>query len=61
VKTNTGHAIIPAKFLTQLPAQRLFVFTFILANKKEIVLVTPLSGKLFVQAAAIHNSYIELR
>jgi hypothetical protein len=61
VKANTGHAIIPAKFLAQLPAQRLLVFTFILANKKEIVQVTPLSGKLFVQAAAIHNSYIELR
>ncbi len=61
VKANTGHAIIPAKFLAQLPDQRLFVFTFILANKKEVVQVAPLSGRLFVQAASIHNSYIELR
>jgi len=61
VKANTGHAIIPAKLLAQLPAQRLFVFTFILSNKKEIVQVAPLSGKLFVQAASIHNSYVELR
>jgi hypothetical protein len=61
VKANTGHAVIPAKFLAQLPAQRIFVFTFILANKKEIVQVAPLSGKLFVQAASIHNSYVELQ
>jgi hypothetical protein len=61
VKANTGHAIIPAKFLAQLPVQHLFVFTFILSNKKEIAQVAPLSGKLFVQAASIHNSYVELR
>lgn len=61
VKANTGHAVIPAKLLGQLPPQRLFVFTFILSNKKEIAATAPLSGKMFVQAASVHNSYVELR
>jgi hypothetical protein len=61
VKANTGHAIIPAKLLALLPQQRLFVFTFILSNKKEITATSPLSGRVFVQAASVHNSYVELR
>ena len=43
------------------PPQRLFVFTFILSFKKELAAMAPLSGKIFVQAASAHNSYVELR
>jgi hypothetical protein len=38
-----------------------FVFTFILSNTKEFAAIAPLSGKMFVQAASVDNSYVELR
>jgi len=38
-----------------------FVFTFILSNTKEFAAIAPPSGKMFVQAASVHSSYVELR
>ncbi len=61
VKTNTGRAVLPVKLLAMLPAQRYFVLTFILANKKETSVSQPASGTILVQAASVHNSYVEVR
>lgn len=62
LRANTGRALLPAKLLRQLPAyQKHFVFTFLLAQRQENVVVQQYSGKILVQAAAVYNSYIELR
>ncbi len=61
VRANTGRAMIPAKLLTQLPKQTSYIFTFILANKKELQVTQPVSGKVFVQAASVYNCFLELR
>ena len=58
---NSGHAVIPAKLLSQLPLRRDFVFTFILSNRKETTVVQQYSGKILVQAASIYNTYVSLR
>ncbi len=60
-RLNSGHAIIPAKLLSQLPLKRDFVFTFILSNRKETTVVQQYSGKILVQAASIYNTYVTLR
>jgi hypothetical protein len=61
VKANTGRAVLPVKLLAMLPAQRYFVLTFILANKKEISVTQPVSGTILIQAASVYNSYVEVR
>jgi len=61
VKSNTGRAMLPVKLLAMLPAQRYFVLTFILANRKEISVSQPASGTILVQAASVYNSYVEVR
>ena len=61
VKANTGRAVLPVKLLAMLPAQRYFVLTFILANRKETPVSQPASGTILVQAASVYNSYVEVR
>ncbi len=61
VKANNGKAVVPAKLLSTLPQQRYFVLTFILANRKEVTVTQPATGTILVQAAAVHNCYVEVR
>lgn len=61
VRKNSGSAVIPSRFLTMLPPNTTYVLTFVLANRKEIQVLQPLSGTVLTQAASIVNSYIELR
>ncbi len=64
-KTNTGRGLLPASVLRQLqqqfPRVSSYVFTFILFNRKEISLLQSQTGKVLVQAAEVHNCYIQLR
>ena len=61
-RANTGRALLPAKLLQQLPAQhRFYAFTFILANRKDSVVVQQYAGRIIAQAAAVYTSTIELR
>lgn len=64
-KTNTGRGLLPASVLRQLlqqfPRVSSCVFTFILFNRKEISLLQSQTGKVLVQAAEVHNCYIQLR
>ncbi len=60
-RANNGRGVIPAKLLTQLPTGTTFVLTFVLANRKEIQISDPLSGKILTQAASVYSSFIELR
>ncbi len=60
-KANAGTAVIPAKLLRELPAVWRYVFTFILANRKESVVIPQYDGKILVQVASVYNSYVELR
>ena len=60
-RMNTGKALLPASVLRQFPRTPFYVFTFILSNRKEIGFIQAQTGKVLVQAAAVHNSYIELR
>jgi len=61
VLTNNGRAVIPAKLLTLLPSHTTFVLTFVLANRKETLILQPVSGKILAQAAFVYNTFIELR
>ncbi len=64
-KTNTGRGLLPASVLRQLlqqfPRVSSYVFTFILFNRKEISLPQSRTGTVLVQAAEVHNCYIQLR
>jgi hypothetical protein len=60
-KTETGRAILPASVLRQFPQGPWFVFTFVLSNRKVVALAQNTAGGVLIQAADVHNSYIELR
>jgi hypothetical protein len=62
-RTNTGRALLPAKLLRKLPRlHRHYVFTFVLANREEMVLPRPAGGRrVLVQAASVVSTYVELR
>ena len=60
-RLNTGRALIDARILQLLPPERFFVFTFIIANKYERLVVGPYPGLILVQAASVHNSYVEFQ
>ncbi len=60
-KVNTGKGLLPASVLRQFPRVPFYVFTFILFNRKEMVFLQSQAGRVLVQAAAVHNSYVELR
>jgi hypothetical protein len=60
--TNSGKAFIPASILQQLPANRFYLLTFVLSNKKEVpVMQQHFTGKIFVQAASVYTTYVEIR
>jgi hypothetical protein len=59
-RINTGKAIIDQRVLQLLPPERFFVFTFVIANRREPPPVTPYQGSILVQAASVHNIYVEL-
>lgn len=61
IRANNGKAVLPAKLLSQLPKHTRYVLTFILANKREGQVTQPLPGKVFVQAASVYNTFVELR
>lgn len=60
-RMNTGMAVLDQRILHLLPKDRYFVFTFILARREERQLPGMFNGKILIQAAAIHNSYVELQ
>jgi hypothetical protein len=61
-KLNLGRAMIDPHLLQVLPReQHLFVFTFILANRHDRLMVGQFSGKILVQAASVYNSYVQLQ
>lgn len=60
-RLNTGHALVPATLLRQLPQKGTFVFTFVLSNRREVTSVQARGGMVLVQAASVYNSYIEIR
>ena len=60
-RTNSGRALLPAKLLRQLPrTSRYYLFTFILANRNDTIVLQQFTGKVVAQAASIYNSYVEL-
>jgi hypothetical protein len=59
-RVNTGEAFLDQRILQLLPRDRFFVLTFILAKREERQLPGLFNGKILIQAAAVHNSYIEL-
>jgi hypothetical protein len=61
VKANTGGAVIPKKVMAMLPAQRYFVLTFVLSNRKEVQFGGAASSTLLVQAASVYNSFVEVQ
>ncbi len=59
---NKGHAKVSAAILQALPADRYFVFTFIVANKKAVQIDRNGASVLaLAQAASVHNIYVELQ
>jgi hypothetical protein len=54
---NRGRLTLNPKILALLPKGKDFVFTFVLANRKEVK-VPRYSGKVLLQAASIYNSYV---
>ncbi len=59
VRNNIQHAVLSSKILRVLPP-RLYVFTFVLENRKESVTTANFSGRVLVQATSVYNSYVEL-
>jgi hypothetical protein len=59
-KVNTGKALIPSSFLKQLPRHSEYVFSFILANRREEAILQIPSGSVLVQAASVYNCYLLL-
>ncbi len=59
-KVNRNHARLMPKFLRALPGGPYYVFTFVLANRNDI-LVNNYPDRVLVQSASIYNSYVEIR
>jgi hypothetical protein len=58
---NTGKAVIDPHVLQLLPQVRNFVFTFIIANRFDRLLGGMPKDRILVQAASVHNSYVQLQ
>ena len=58
---NTGNAVIDPHVLQLLPQVRNFVFTFIIANRFDRLLGGMPKDRILVQAASVHNSYVQLQ
>jgi hypothetical protein len=60
VKASAGRVGIPAKVLALLPADRWFILTFVLSNRKDVA-INGGSGTMLVQAASVYNTLVELK
>ncbi len=60
VRRNIQRAVLSRKILRLLPPQRIYVFTFVLANMNEME-IAGFRGRVLVQATSLYNSYVELR
>ncbi|MEW6510824.1 MAG: hypothetical protein AB1428_07685 [Bacteroidota bacterium] len=60
-KVNLGRVVIEPAILHLLPPERYFVLTFIVSNRFEKMVVGQYPGMILVQAASIHNSYVEFQ
>jgi hypothetical protein len=60
MRDGSHRAVLSRKILRLLPPHRVYVFTFALANRKEIAPVG-FQGRVLVQATSVYNSYVELR
>jgi hypothetical protein len=61
-RTNEGSVRVPAKLLQALPrSQRLYIFSFILVNRRETDVTQPYAGRVLTQAGEVYNSFVELR
>ncbi|RPH36911.1 hypothetical protein EHM92_03740 [bacterium] len=59
---NRGHARVNAAILQALPGDRYYVFTFIVANRKEVRINRNAESVLVLaQAASVHNVYVEFQ
>ena len=59
---NRGHARVSAAILQALPSDRYYVFTFIVANRKEVRIDrNGASVLVLAQAASVHNVYVEFQ
>lgn len=60
VRNNRQRAVLSNKILRLLPPGHLCVFTFVLANRREIDVVARFPGRVLVQATSVYNCYIGL-
>jgi hypothetical protein len=60
-RTNPGHARVPAKLLASLPASKMLAISFILANRREETVIARFTGRVLIQAASMHTSYVVLQ
>jgi hypothetical protein len=61
-RVNIGSAILGRRVLNLLPNRfRYYVFTFVLSNRNESIVVGSFKGRVLIQAASMYNSYVELR
>lgn len=60
-KADNGRVTLPSKLLAMLPAHRYFILTFALANRSVIDVTQPVGGRVLVQAACVHNCYVEVQ
>jgi hypothetical protein len=59
---NKGHVKVSASILRVLPVDRYYVFTFIVANRKEVPIDrNGQSVLVLAQAASVHNVYVEFQ
>jgi hypothetical protein len=58
---NEGKAVIDPRILQLLPRERFFMFSFIIANRDEKKSMGQYPGRILVQAASVHNSYVEFQ
>ena len=60
-RLNTGRAILDYRILQLLPRERTFVFTFVIDNRDTTQAIGLYPAKILVQAASVHNSYVEFQ
>jgi hypothetical protein len=59
---GAGRVVLPARLMSALPAtSRMFVFTFILSNRTESIVIPQYPVRTYARAADVYNSYVEVR
>jgi hypothetical protein len=61
VKADARRAVLPASVLAMLPADRRYVMTFVLANRKEVQVGEAGAATLLIQAASVYNCFVEVQ